>query len=148
MANIDSAKPWFVTGAYPTQSQFWQLFEWLRWKDEPLTISEITGLQTILNSFTSISVLKALLRDVVNTMTDITWTQPAGVVVTAMVLKSVVNTTVLAGTTPGGDELFEVALTANVPVAVSIAKYAEADSAIYFSGITGQTQIIICKNPV
>lgn len=53
MANKDTAKPWFKTKAYPTQSQFWQLFDWLRWKDDKLLISDVDGLQQALNNATS-----------------------------------------------------------------------------------------------
>ncbi len=46
----EDAKQWFETGDYPTQAQFAQVFEWLRWKDEQQAISTITGLADILNS--------------------------------------------------------------------------------------------------
>lgn len=54
MAFIDTVKQWFVTGAYPTQAQFWQKFAYLRWKDEPIAIVEVTGLQSQLNSLGSL----------------------------------------------------------------------------------------------
>lgn len=53
MANKDTSKTWFQTGDFPTQAQFWQVFDWLRWKDENLTIAEVVGLAEILNSFGS-----------------------------------------------------------------------------------------------
>ena len=49
MAFQDQVKAWFITGAFPTQAQFWQKFAWHRWKDEPIDITEVTGLQSILN---------------------------------------------------------------------------------------------------
>lgn len=49
MAFIDDVKPWFETGDYPTQSQFYTFFGHLRWKDEPLGIDDITNLTQILN---------------------------------------------------------------------------------------------------
>jgi len=49
MAKKDTSKQWFLTGYYPTQAQFAQVFDWLRWKDEPLEISEVNGLQDAIN---------------------------------------------------------------------------------------------------
>ena len=49
MANKDNAKQWFETGDYPTQAQFAQVFEWLRWKDESVAIIDVAGLTDILN---------------------------------------------------------------------------------------------------
>ncbi|MBN8834556.1 MAG: hypothetical protein ABS68_00320 [Niastella sp. SCN 39-18] len=46
---IDDVKPWFETGDYPTQAQFYSFFSKLRWKDEPLAIGDISGLTQILN---------------------------------------------------------------------------------------------------
>lgn len=46
----EDAKQWFETGDYPTQAQFAQVFEWLRWKDEQQAISTITGLANMLNN--------------------------------------------------------------------------------------------------
>jgi hypothetical protein len=50
MAFIDNVKQWFKTGDFPDQPQFYQKFAWLRWKDEPIAISEVTELQDILNN--------------------------------------------------------------------------------------------------
>lgn len=36
MTNKDTAKTWFERGDKPTQAQFAQVFEWLRWKDEAI----------------------------------------------------------------------------------------------------------------
>lgn len=50
MANKDNAKQWFQTGDYPTQEQFYQVFDWVRWKDEGISIADIANLQNIINS--------------------------------------------------------------------------------------------------
>lgn len=44
MAFIDNIKPWFETNDKPTQAQFYQVFDWLRWKDEFINMADITGL--------------------------------------------------------------------------------------------------------
>jgi hypothetical protein len=46
----DTSKPWFETGDYPTQSQFWQTFDRIRWKDEPISMAEVEGLIAQLNA--------------------------------------------------------------------------------------------------
>jgi hypothetical protein len=48
MANKDTSKQWFNTGDYPTEAQFAQVFEWLRWKDEALATGDVTGLDMAL----------------------------------------------------------------------------------------------------
>ena len=50
MAFIDNVKQWFKTNDKPTQGQFYSWMNWLRWKDEVLAITEITGLQAALNA--------------------------------------------------------------------------------------------------
>jgi hypothetical protein len=51
MANKDTSKGWFETGDYPTQAQFAQVFEWLRWKDEQVGVGDLSAeLVALLNS--------------------------------------------------------------------------------------------------
>ena len=48
----DDVKQWFETGDFPTQAQFYQKFEWLRWKDEKIAAGDLTvELLNIINSF-------------------------------------------------------------------------------------------------
>lgn len=49
MPNIDTVKTWFETGDYPTQAQFEQFFEWIRWKDDLIEINEVRDLVESLN---------------------------------------------------------------------------------------------------
>ena len=47
----DTVKPWFETGDFPTQSQFWTLFDYLRFKDEKIGLADLTDqLIAILNA--------------------------------------------------------------------------------------------------
>lgn len=50
MAHIDTVKPWFETGDFPTQAQFYQLFEWLRFRDQAIPMNEVSGLIDALNA--------------------------------------------------------------------------------------------------
>ncbi len=55
MANIDTSKQWFQTGDFPTQAQFYQTLEWLRWKDEKIGASDLTTeLLAIINSMVGV----------------------------------------------------------------------------------------------
>lgn len=42
MAYKDDVKPWFETGDFPTQAQFYQKFDWQRWKDELIGVDDLT----------------------------------------------------------------------------------------------------------
>jgi hypothetical protein len=42
MAFKDNVKPWFETDKYPTQTQFYQKIDWLRWKDELIAEGDLT----------------------------------------------------------------------------------------------------------
>lgn len=51
MANKDTAKTYFNTGDFPTESQFAQVFEWLRWKDELIGYDDLDAeLQAYFNT--------------------------------------------------------------------------------------------------
>ena len=49
----ETIRPYFETGDFPTQAQFYEMFAKLRWKDQAIAISDITNLQDILNGFGS-----------------------------------------------------------------------------------------------
>lgn len=49
--NIDLLKSWFVTGAYPTQQQFWDWLDSYRHKSDKLNISDVNNLDHYLNDF-------------------------------------------------------------------------------------------------
>ena len=50
MAFKDTVKEWFKTGLKPTQTQFYSKFDFLRWKDEKIPISDIEQIEGILNA--------------------------------------------------------------------------------------------------
>ncbi|GIZ10295.1 hypothetical protein [Flavobacterium sp. UMI-01] len=49
MAFKDTVKEWFKTGLKPTQAQFYSKFDFLRWRDEKIPISDIEEIEGILN---------------------------------------------------------------------------------------------------
>ena len=50
MAYKDDSKQWFQTYDFPTQKQFAQVFDWLRWIDQQLQLSDVDGLIEILQN--------------------------------------------------------------------------------------------------
>lgn len=84
MANKDTSKQWFETGDYPTQAQFAQVFEWLRWKDEQLAIADVIGLVGVINSFTDPIVTKESF--VIDGTLQKLYTIPAGYLLTHFVV--------------------------------------------------------------
>jgi|SRR5690242_3195320 len=144
MANKDTAKPWFNTGKYPTQAQFYQLFEWLRWKDEEIAIADVTGLQDIIND------LPAPANGVNPVSTfglsaDGSKTIPAGGILTQIIVDSDVDMVLNIGNAAGGNDIIaDLAITGGVPMPITVVVYAKgADRDIFFSGITQATNFII-----
>ncbi len=42
MAHIDIIKPWFLVAKKPTQAQFHQWMDWLRWTDQLIGLTDLT----------------------------------------------------------------------------------------------------------
>jgi hypothetical protein len=148
-ANKDTSKPWFVTGAYPTQAQFYQVFDWLRWKDELLAITDIDGLQAILNTIITLAQVKANYAQLITLITDGTYDMTAGLIINGIVVDAPGDFILNVGTTPGGNDIIQdLAVVGGTPEAVSLVHYAKAAKTIYFSGITAATDFIILKNSI
>lgn len=80
MAYKDIVKPWFETGDYPTQAQFYQKFDYLRWKDEAIAMDEVTGLPEAINA------LQVPVTEVVSDGSDIQYTIPVGYILEKVVV--------------------------------------------------------------
>lgn len=147
MAYIDSVKPWFETGDYPTQAQFYQWMAWLRWKDEMLGITDVNGLQVILNNIASIDVLKALLRAEIDVSDSLDYGVTAGDAITGIIIISPTDCTIKIGTQWGlGDIADSIAVTANKPEPVTLLIYGNGFT-IKFEGFVPGSKLIILKNP-
>ena len=143
MAFKDSSKQWFETGDFPTQAQFAQVFEWLRWKDEPLAIADITNLQTILNSLIP-GGASPLLAASLTLAADGVYVVPSGYAVFKMYMKSVAAVTLTIGSVSVADLYagpFDLA--ANAATAMAIDIVAQAATTIKFYGINSSTTIKI-----
>ena len=63
MAFKDTVKEWFKTGLKPTQAQFYSKFDFLRWKDEKIPITDIDDIENILAEKADAEVLENHLTD-------------------------------------------------------------------------------------
>jgi hypothetical protein len=61
MAYRDNAKPFFNSGSKPTQQQFYQLLNWLRFLDDQITIQNVSGLLQALQDRPSLSQVQGLI---------------------------------------------------------------------------------------
>lgn len=50
MAFKDTVKEWFKTDLKPSEAQFYNFFNWIRWKDEKIPITDIFNIADILNA--------------------------------------------------------------------------------------------------
>ena len=144
MAFIDDIKPYFQTGDYPTQSQFYEAFDKLRWKDETQAISSITGLQDILNSF-------AGGVTAFTTAGDQPFTIPVGYLLEHIILKPVADCNVrcdVAGTITPGDVVMELAVTAAEGTVWVINKMAFADTNIVVVGMPAGSKVYFVKRKI
>lgn len=137
MAYKEDIKPYFETGDYPTQTQFYEFLDKIRWKDEKIGSSDLTTeLLAIINSFG---------RTVVLPITTYSYLAKAGTLIEKFVLSEWPNAhaagpwvfTIRIGLTPGGNELIEntevdVADDPNSGI-LGVDHFCLADTTIYFT---------------
>jgi hypothetical protein len=146
--NQDTAKQWFETGDYPTQAQFWQTFAWLRWKDEQLSIADVQGLQTYVNSIITLAAVKVNYVQLLTLITDGTFIMPTGLIITGIIVDAPNDFVLNIGTTPGGNDIVDaLAITGGKEEPITLLQSAlKAAKTIYFTGINASTDFIILKN--
>ncbi|MDE3185292.1 MAG: hypothetical protein KGM16_17910 [Bacteroidota bacterium] len=143
MPNKDTSKGWFELGDYPTQAQFAQVFEWLRWKDETIGIGDVTGLQTIVNNLPS----KLQEIGVFDIVSAGSFALEANKLVITILLKSDTDQTVQIGSTDGGNELaIDVPVTAGKTTVLDLKIWGEDVPVVYFSGFAGNVHFKLIKN--
>lgn len=147
MANKDTVKPWFETGDYPTQAQFWQMFDWLRWKDEGLQISDVAGLQELVNSIITLAAVKVKYIQLLSLISDGSFTMDTGLIITGIIADAPNDFLLNIGTTPGGNDIIDaLPIAGGKPEPITLMIYAKAEKTIYFSGINAPTDFILLKN--
>lgn len=119
MSSRDVVKQYFLTGSYPTQNQFWDLFDKIVFKDESLTSLRIEG-----------AAGQAQIA-----IPGKAWVDKIGFFGTDTM-------TVDCGKTLGGNDVFEQQDVTNTQSVNTEVYFPEAGN-LYFTGITPTTKIII-----
>lgn len=144
MANKDTSKLWFETGDFPTQEQFAQVFDWLRWKDEAIAINEITGLTSILNS------LAAPVNEFTSNGPHI-YTIPAGHVLEYVVVIPPSNCTVRLeneGTSEPGDIVPDHSVLASEGDIMVVHKLAITSRQVRLAGMPDNSKLVYVKRKI
>lgn len=143
MAFIDNVKPWFETGDFPTQAQFYQLFEWLRWKDEAIQINEVFGLQQILNQ------LASPVEAFTPSGDEHVYTIPEGFLLEKIILRTATPSNLsveFEGTLTPGDIVPEVQTSGNSVLTVNV--FATSPKNIKVTGIPAGANIYYIKRKI
>jgi hypothetical protein len=148
MAQKDTAKPWFKIHAYPTQAQFWQLFDWLWFKDEKIPVASIDGLSTLLNNLVTLAQVAARFIDQFTLFTDGTYAMTAGQAITGMVIITDTAFTLNVGTAAGGNDVVNAYEVPAGQASITMLFFSAGAQTLYFSGIAASTKFIILKNSI
>lgn len=136
-AQRNLVKQFFQTGDYPTETQFYQLFDNIVFKDEQMPITHITALQQTLQDLLAAFPLQPLELTI---SANGTVTIPAGYAVYFAYVKSATVQTIRFGTTNGADDLvgdFDNVANKSCPIVFNFA--ADNGDVIYISGISAST---------
>jgi hypothetical protein len=144
MAYRDLVKPWFETGDKPTQAQFYQLFDFLRFLDDAISIAQVTGLQDALNSFGAgdnggeLQVFNA----------DASYVLGAGILLEKLIIIPGVNANIKIGSAANLDDVhFEENMSSTGHV-IALQIFSLAGRTIFFTGLPANTKIIFFKRLV
>lgn len=147
MANKDTAKQWFETGDKPTQAQFWQVFDWLRWADVAIGMDQITGLETALLAKVNKSDYEG---NCIAYNADATYTIPAGYLLEKLIPYYGANGDMKASTVLMGDaeivEVPELLLGWNQPVVLNI--FAPVNTNLFLSGVPVGSKIVFLTRKI
>lgn len=146
MANKDTSKQWFQTGDKPTQAQFYQVFDWIRWADDPIAIADIAGLVAALNAKADQTSVALLYTFKVTLNADGNYVLPLGNLMDKIIITPAGDSNIKVGTSDGGEEIMPVDdIAAGEDRVISCDVIARADKTIYFTGITSATTILIFR---
>lgn len=144
MAFKDVIKSFFKTGDYPTQGQFYDLFDKIWFKDEKLAISDIAGLADTINS----------IGDAVQGFTSVsgtlTYTIPAGFLLEHVILKPLEDCNARIDLAGGvaGDIMLEMPITAADGAVWVLNRMAFVDTAIVVVGMPAGSKAYFVKRKI
>ncbi|MBL0144946.1 MAG: hypothetical protein IPP48_03470 [Chitinophagaceae bacterium] len=141
MANKDTVKQWFETGDLPTQAQFYQKFDWLRWQDEKIVFADLSPeLQAHITAISGVLEFDGAVHS---------WTFPAGTLIDRVVVIDATDINFSMGTTLGGTNIFDNALVEVADTQTGILTspyYCVDETTIYWSGNGVNSKIKIYKS--
>jgi hypothetical protein len=156
MGFIDNSKNWFKRKMKPTEAQFSQVFDWLRWKDEEIATADITNLDTILNNKVDLSVFNAALsggsnQEDIILAGDSSYHIERGWMLERAIIITPSDSDVMIGTAAGVDDIYPVkSISGSTPEVVTLNIYTEglAGQNIYFTGTPAGTEVIFMKRKI
>lgn len=147
MASRDIIKPYFETGDQPTQSQFWQLFDLVRFLDDPITLAQVTGLVDALNGRVSTADYEGQL---VNVDSPYTLTIPSGTMLEQIIpYYGSAGALQLSKVTMGDTDIADkddVSAGWNDPILLNL--FAPVNTNIYIDGIPAGSKLVILKRKI
>jgi len=136
---LSTLKNWFVTGAKPLQSQFWDWLDSFIHKNDPIPMSQVSGLNTQLTGLATTAYVDAAVAAAggaippvdmeVNSGSERTYVHSAGVLLEKLYCDGACTLTIGTGT--GGDDVLRVEVDA--AQVVEINRYTAANQTLYFN---------------
>jgi hypothetical protein len=150
MAYRDTVKPWFETGDKPTQAQFYQLFDYLRFLDDAIAMNNIADLVTTLAAKSEKSVTDAFEQgERITFEADGYYDIPAGYLLETAVIIPGSDTNISVGTTFAGNELIDTGAVTNAAgEAFVLNQFAKNTLRIYFTGLNAGSAITFLKRKI
>lgn len=147
MASRDIVKPYFETGDKPTQAQFYQFFDLVRFLDDPIALNQVTSLVTALG-------LKADKSDFEGQLiaydAQATYVIPAGYLLEKMIVFYGAPGNMYLSLNAYGDtdiaEMLDVQAGWNNSFVLDL--FAEADTNLYIDGIPAGSKIVFIKRKI
>jgi hypothetical protein len=142
---INTLKNWFITGAKPLQSQFWDWLDSFWHKDEPIPGASVTGFTQLQDDVVALQAQTGGPVVINSTASTVLYQINAGKLLEKVIIKSTATMTFQVGTAPGiGNIPVGQQLSANIPALLYIDQYADGTiKNIYFEGLSGSVTIIL-----
>lgn len=135
--SISTLQNWFRTALKPTQNQFWDLFDSFWHKDENIPIAHVEGLTELLADLPSeeqLAALDTVAPVVLNVAGTGVYSVGAGKLMEVVVVDSVAGGSVKVGTSVGGGQVIDDAVSAGVPGVFRVDFYSKNAGSVYFTG--------------
>lgn len=145
MGFIDQAKQYFKTRLKPTQGQFWQTFDWLRWKDEPIPMNNVDQLIETLQGKADVGTSGAYKPIGVEFTGNGYFDIPAGLIFDMMMMTPG-NTEVspMVGYSDGSGEIYNGdPIPANEDYPISVVKSCRTTTRVFVTNITAPIVFLI-----